>query len=141
MRSGTWVIRGTILVVAAIVSMQFGCGSNKAMKSGYGVPASEGTIKTSEGDNGNTILEIQVKHLAEPSRMASDATVYVVWVQSSDGARQNVGALTLNDNLEGTLKTVTPYRRFSVSVTPEPSGQVSQPTHQPVFTSEVDLSS
>jgi hypothetical protein len=107
------------------------------MHSGYGVPASEGTVNATEGDNGNTNLEIRVKHLAQPSQVASDATVYVVWVQPRNAPRQNVGALVLNDNLEGQLDTVTPHIQFTVSVTPEPSGHVEEPTHQPVFTAEV----
>jgi hypothetical protein len=69
--------------------------------------------------------------------MASDATVYVVWVQPRNTSRQNVGALVLNDNLEGSLNTVTPHSEFTLSVTPEPSGQVEVPTHQAVFTAEV----
>ena len=140
MRSGSRAFRSTILAAAALVGMQLGCGSNEAMQSGYGVPASEGTVNATESDNGNTKLEIRVKHLAEPSRVASDATVYVVWVQPSDAARQNVGALLLNDNLEGSLDTVTPHSRFSLSVTPEPNGQVAQPTHRSVFTAEVNRS-
>ena len=140
MRSRTWVLGSTVLAAAVLAGMQLGCSSPKAMQSGYGVPASEGTITATEGDNGNTKLEIQVKHLAEPSRVASDATVYVVWIQPRDGATQNVGALTLNDDLEGTLNTITPYRLFSVSVTPEPSGLGAKPTHAPVFTAEVDRS-
>ena len=108
------------------------------MVSGAGVPASEGTVKATSGDNGNTNLAIRVKHLAPPSKVSADATVYVVWIQPRNAAKQSVGALKLNDNLEGSLNTVTPHRRFLVMVTPEPSGQVAQPTHEPVFTSDVD---
>jgi hypothetical protein len=55
--------------------------------------------------------------------------------------RQNVGALTLDDDLEGVLETVTPHSRFLLSVTPEASGQVDQPRNPPVFTAQVDRSS
>jgi len=140
MRSRKSVIGGGMLAVAVLLGMQLGCNSTQDMRSGYGVPASEGTVNATEGENGNTNLEIKVKHLAQPSLVASDATVYVVWVQPRDAARQNVGALTLNDNLEGSLKTVTPHRQFTLTVTPEASGQLDQPRHQPVFTAEVDRS-
>jgi hypothetical protein len=80
----------------------------------------------------------RVKHLAPPSKMVSDATVYVVWIKPGDAAIQNVGALTLNENLEGRLDTVTPHRRFMVSVTPEPGARGAQPTHEAVFTSSVE---
>lgn len=108
------------------------------MVSGEGVPASQGTVEATAGANGNTNLEIRVKHLAPPEKVAADATVYVVWIQPRGAAHQSVGALRLNSDLEGTLATVTPHRRFLVMVTPEPSGQVAEPSHEPVFTSDVD---
>jgi len=108
------------------------------MVSAAGVPASEGTVKASGGENGNTNLAIHVKHLAPPSKVAPDATVYVVWLLPRNAEIQNIGALTLNDNLEGSLVTVTPHRRFRVTVTPEAGGRGAQPTHEPVFTSEVE---
>jgi len=138
MRSRKSFMGGSTLVVAVLLGMQLGCSSTQEMRSGYGVPASEGTVDATDGDNGNTNLEVRVKHLAQPWLLASDATVYVVWVQPPDASRQNVGALTLNDNLEGVLKTVTPHHQFMLSVTPEASGQVDQPRHQPVFTAKVD---
>ncbi len=140
MRSRKSVLGVWTVAVAVFLGTQLGCSSTQEMRSGYGVPASEGTVDATDGGNGNTDLEVRVKHLAQPWLVASDATVYVVWVQAPDATRQNVGALTLNDNLEGSLKTVTPHRQFMLSVTPEASGEVDQPRHQPVFTAKVDRS-
>lgn len=108
------------------------------MTSGSEVPASQGTVEASDEDNGNTNIAVKVKHLAPPSKVAADATIYVVWVRPRNAGIQNVGALSLNEDLEGTLNAVTPHRRFSLLVTPEASARVSQPTHAAVFTSEVD---
>jgi hypothetical protein len=125
------------LLVLASVSMA--CGSpTQPMQSGAGVPASEGTVRATDGDNGSTNVALRVKHLAPPAKVASDATVYVVWVRARNANRQNVGALKLNDDLEGSLDTTTPHRQFELSVTPEPSSRVAQPTHDPVFTSHVN---
>lgn len=145
MRTRTSIVRGFVLAVAlpavvALSGMQSGCSSPQKMRSASGVPASEGTVDATVGDNGNTNLAVRVKHLAAPSRMASEATVYVVWVQPPNANMQNVGALTLNDNLEGSLDTVTPQSRFWLSVTPEASGTAERPTHTAVFTAEVDVS-
>lgn len=125
-------------LITVLAGLQMGCAKNQAMISSADVPASEGTVRATAGDNGNTKLNVQVKHLAPPEKMASDATVYVVWIQAPNASKQNVGALTLNDNLEGTLETLTPHRRFEVTVTPEPSRGVAYPTHDPVFTASVD---
>ena len=128
------------LPFVTVSALQLGCKAAppQAMVSGAGVPASEGTVEATAADNGNTNVAIHVKHLAPPSKVAADATVYVVWIQPRNAPRQSVGALRVNDDLQGSLDTVTPHRRFLVMVTPEPSGQVAQPTHEPVFTSEVD---
>jgi len=131
--------------LAALLGTQLACEKimfwkkgPQPMESASSVPASEGTVKATLGDNGNTNLSIRVKHLAPPFKVQPDATVYVVWIQQPDQPRQNIGALTLNKDLEGRLDTVTPFRRFSVMVTPEPGGQVDQPSHEAVFTASVD---
>ncbi len=61
-----------------------------------------------------------------------------MWVQPRGGPPQNVGAMTLTENLEGSMETTTPHHRFTVLVTAEPGPQASQPTSAPVFTSEVE---
>jgi hypothetical protein len=131
--------------VAVLAVTQLGCqkmmfwrAKPQEMHSAAEAPASEGTVRVTAGENGNSKLSIRVKHLASPSRMSADSTVYVVWVQPREGERQNVGALTLNKDLEGSLETLTPHRRFTLSVTPEPSGQAASPSHEPVFTYEVE---
>lgn len=129
--------------IALLAGIHLGCGmlggkSEQTMNSSSTTPAAQGTVTASAGDNGNTELKVRVKHLAPPSKMVSDATVYVVWVQPEQAAIQNVGAMTLDDDLEGSLDTVTPHSRFKVTVTPEPGPRGSQPTNEPVFTSDVE---
>ena len=135
--------RKVLLAVAmplgiGLVSMLSGCNRPQTMVSGPGVPASQGTVKASKNDNGNTKIEVHVKHLAPPAKVAPDSSVYVVWLQPRDGAKLNIGALVLNRDLEGKLETTTPHRRFQISVTPEPGGHVEAPSHEPVFTTDVE---
>jgi hypothetical protein len=139
------VFLAVLPAAAALVGTQVGCQrmmfwreKPQEMHSTSDVSASEGTVRVAEGDNGNTKVFVRVKHLAPPSKLAADATVYVVWIQPREGETQNAGALTLNKDLEGSLDTLTPHRRFKLTVTPEPSGQVANPTHEPVFTYNVE---
>ncbi len=132
-------------LVVTLVGAQIGCQKMafwrykpQEMHSASGVPASEGTVRATTGENGNTRVSIRVKHLAPPSKVASGSTVYVVWFRPVDGDSQNVGALVLNKYLEGSLDTVTPHQRFLVSITPEPNGQAASPTNEPVFTYQVE---
>ena len=126
--------------IVALVGVLLGCATTQAMRSGPGVPASEGTVSTSAADNGNTNVTVRVEHLAPAWKVAADATVYVVWIQPRNdpaAAWQSVGAMSLDDDLDGTLDTVTSQNRFLVMVTPEPNGQVELPSHEAVLTADV----
>lgn len=129
-------------VLTAAMIFGAGCmtpaGIEHPMEASSNLPASEGVALVSEGPNGNTALRVKVKHLAMPQKVAEGAEVYVVWVTPHDGGRpQNVGVMTIDKDLEGSLNTVTPLKKFRVTVTPEMSGEVQEPTHDPVFTSDV----
>ena len=102
-----------------------------------GNTSGEGTVQAEVGNNGNTDIELRVKHLSEPSKVESDSSVYVVWLKPHDAAIQNLGALVVDDDLVGRFDTTTPHRAFRLSVTPEPSARMNAPSHAAVFTSEV----
>ena len=110
------------------------------LKSSPEILAAEGVVTATRGANGNTTLVIRVKHLAPASKVAPDAQVYVVWVEPDGGHPQNVGVLTVDSDLQGTLTTITPHTHFKVLITPEPNGQVDSPSHDEVFSSEVERS-
>ena len=150
MKSRTSIVRplaylAVVPAIAALVGMQLGCeklmfwrSKPQEMHSAAGIPAGEGTVRVSTADNGNTKVALRVKHLAPPSKIAPDTTVYIVWIQPQGGDKQNVGALVLNKDLEGSLDTLTPHHRFLISVTPEPNSQAAQPSHEPVFSYSVE---
>lgn len=132
------------LALAAMASSQLACGlfgsddTPATMRSSDKVPAAQGTVQISDAGNGNSGVAIRVKHLAPPSKIAPDATTYLVWIEPRNGAPQSVGAMTMDENLQGSLDVVTPHQRFRIIVTPEPSAQVSTPSHEPVFTYDVE---
>jgi len=115
-----------------------GCAKNEQMMVASGeTPAAEGKVTTEEGDNGNTAVRVEVKHLAPASRVAPDATTYVVWVHPLGQSIQNVGALKLDDDLVGRLELVTSHKTFRIIVTPEAQATLSTPSHRAVFTVDV----
>lgn len=118
----------------------FGGGKTKQpMTASAENTSGQGTLETSMDENGNTQVELLVKHLSTPSKVAAGASVYVVWIRPYNGSIQNVGALQVSDDLVGKFNTRTPHRAFTLLVTPEPSARMSQPTHDAVFTSEVTM--
>ena len=117
----------------------FGSSSKKPMSASAVNTSGQGTVETRLDSNGNTEVELLVKHLSEPSKVASDASTYVVWIRPHNGNAQNVGALQVSEDLVGKFNTTTPHRAFTLMVTPEPSARMSQPTHDAVFTTEIAM--
>lgn len=122
------------------MSVSAGCApTTYHLQSSQQVLAAIGTVKVSSGENGNTKVHVSVQHLAPPQKVAPTATTYVVWARPNvTGATpQNIGALNVDDDLEGELHTVTPLQSFALVITPEPSSQAMAPTNPPVLTVNV----
>ena len=61
----------------------------------------------------------------------------MVWVQPSGGAPQNMGALKVDEDLRGTLATVTPLKSFDVFITLETSATVQEPSAENVLSASI----
>lgn len=134
----THVPRSAFFLLVALAPQ--GCASGPtSMTSAASVPASEGTVEATEGENGNTDIRILVKNLAQPGRVADGATTYVVWLRRNDESEpRNIGGMQVDDELVGSFRTSTPFKRFSVMITPEKNAQVRVPSHDAVFSSRVE---
>lgn len=100
------------------------------------VPAATATAELTQDDNGNTIVDLKVKHLAKPENLTPPRSVYVVWIQprdGSDGSPIKQGQLLVNSNLEGEFKSPTTYKAFDIFVTAEDSSSVTQPKGEEVL--------
>jgi len=133
------VRRAITLVVASVALLGLAACSHEpsgpqpvTLAASDKVPAAQGEFVLAQSADGNTKIHLAVEHMAPASRVASGATTYVVWVKplASDGKPQNVGALQVNQDLQGTLDSVTPLKSFEVFVTPEASASVQQPSGQ-----------
>ena len=104
-------------------------------------PAARGNVSLADAGNGNTSLHVEVHHLAEPQKLTASATTFVVWAQSvaASATPQNLGAMSVDGNLDGQLTTVTPLRNFDVFITAEPSATVSEPSGHPLLSTRVSL--
>lgn len=111
-----------------------GFGSRASMNTSPVIPAAEGSVKFGKAPNGNTSIDLTVKHLANPEKLTPPAHNYVVWLRANkDAAAQNIGALTVDKNLTGKLTTVAALHGFELFITAEGSGQVQSPTGQPLL--------
>ncbi len=115
-----------LLALAAVLS---GCTGAQKLSASSTIPAAEGHLDCGKAANDNTSVDLKVKHLANPERLTPPASTYVVWIRTDKTAiPQNIGALTVDNDLTGRLKTVTPQRHFELFLTAEASGQVETPT-------------
>ena len=122
-----------LLVLAALV-FAVGCGKKHVtMNPASSVPAASASAVLTHDSNGNTIVDLKVKHLAKPENLTPPKSIYVVWIQPRGGAPLKQGQLQVNDKLEGEFKSPTTYKTFDIFVTAEDSGDVSQPTGQEVL--------
>lgn len=111
------------------------------MTASANVPAATGTVKAkTDKANGNTIFEIKVSHLANPSSLTPPANVYVVWVRPRGGDATIQGAIGLDKNLNGELKAVTTLKEFDLFITAEQSATVTVPSDVVILQAHVSLS-
>lgn len=125
------------LILGLVLIWPFGGGKNVKMMAGTDTPAAQGTINVRHGDNHNTKLDIKVHALAQPSSLHPPANVYVVWVQPPGQNPKNAGEIAVNNNLDGELKAVTPYKRFKVFITAEQNAQAESPQGPQVLSADV----
>ena len=120
-----------------------GCSSMKTkgkheLQNSSALPAASGKVEAKEGKNGNTELSVKVEHLARPSALQNPANTYVVWVEDrQSGNLANLGALKVDDNLNGRLDAVTPFKDFDVFLTPEAQPAIAQPSGERVLWTQV----
>lgn len=127
---------------AAVGLLMAACASGPPMSvvTSSAVPAAEARVDA-KVQGANTLVTIEVEHMAQPNRIDPGANVYVVWAEPLDtmsGEPQNIGVLTVDKKLEGKLQTLTPLRQFSVFVTAEPSGIVQRPSGERLIVAQVD---
>jgi hypothetical protein len=102
-------------------------------------PAAAGTVSTSNDRNGNTEIEVKVKHMATPQSLTPPAQNYLVWVQPRGQQAELLGALRINaDSLEGSLKGTTTYKDFDVLVTAENSTKPDVPSDAVILKGTVE---
>ena len=96
-----------------------------------------GTLKTEKSDNQNVKLDLQVRHMPEPSAIDPAYKTYVVWLRPAGSQDwKNMGALRINEGREGRLQAVTPHPSFDVQVTAEPESTVSLPSNAVILTGQ-----
>ncbi len=127
--------RVTFTVCALVVAMLVlsSCGTTKYnFSTSSAVPAAEGTVKVKKDGNSNYKIELDVMRLAEASRLSPPKQMYVVWMETEQNGRKNIGQLKtssafLSNTLKSSLSTVSSFKPTGFFITAEDDANVSYP--------------
>jgi hypothetical protein len=101
-------------------------------------PAAEGKVITDTDRNGNTGVQVQVKHMATPQSLTPAKQGYLVWVQPRGKDPELLGTLRVNENLEGSLTATTPHKEFDIFVTAEDTMKPETPSSTVVLKGTIE---
>lgn len=101
-------------------------------------PAAEGKVITDNDRNGNTGVDVQVKHMATPQSLTPPKQTYLVWVQPRGKDPELLGAIRVNDGLEGSLKATTTYKDFDILITAEDNMKPEMPSGMVILKGTVE---
>ena len=124
----------SIVTAAFLMGTLAGCASGPRLSSGPALSKAEARISFKKTADLGTRITLKVRNLVEPEDLNPPGYAYVAWVQGDrEAPPQNVGALAVDDDRRGELKTITPLHDFELFVTAEASSDVAQPTGPPLL--------
>jgi hypothetical protein len=139
---GLWIIGGLagLLAFTGCSSMMGKKGESWTLSVSPKTPAAEGHVHVTAAKDGNQTVAIEVEHMATPDKAFSGATVYVAWlIPPGGGPPQNLGILSIGEDLKGKLTAITPYKMFDILVTAEAQPNVTAPSGDRVMSATVHV--
>jgi hypothetical protein len=129
------MVRINSIAAAVILMGTFaGCESGPRLIRAPALAKAKGSASFKKTSDHGTRIVLVVRNLAEPENLNPPGYSYVAWVQGDrEAPPHNVGALVVDDEQQGELRTLTPLRDFELFVTAEPSSDVAQPTGPPLL--------
>lgn len=118
-----------ILVTGILLSS---CATKYAFNTSSVVPAAEGSVKVKKDKNNNYNIDLSVKRLADPKRLNPPKNIYVVWMETEQDSRKNIGQLKTSSGLfsgtlKSSLKTVSSFKPISFFITAEENADIQYP--------------
>lgn len=133
-------MKSIFVLVLFLFVWPFSSAKTYHMVASSSVPAASGIVSVKKGSpNRNTELDVKVSNLAAPSKLSPSANVYILWVRPIGGAAANAGAISVNKNLDGELKTVTTSKNCDVFITAEQNATVTSPEGPEVLQAHISL--
>ena len=128
----------TLLVICALLLLT-SCAKKLRFATSTVVPAAEGRVKYKKDDNNNYSIDVDIKNLANPTKLVPPKNTYVLWMETEQSSVQNLGQIVsssglFSSTLKASLNAVTPYKPRSFFITGEESPTVTYPSTQVILT-------
>lgn len=135
----TTSLLGSLLLLLSLV----GCGGPLRYEIGSNAkaPGADAVIVADvKAEQNQTTLDIEVKNLAPPGRVAAGAMVFVVWQRASSQVPwTRIGGLNYEeDSRDGTFHGSVPETAFDLQVTAEKALDVASPSPDAVLSQRVN---
>ena len=127
-----------LVVVSALVCLFVagGCATPLGFEPSSMLPAVDPKARISYDDNENSLIEIEIEHMAQPSRLNPPRLVYVVWAEPEEGRILPLGQLRVNNNRKGVFNGVTALERFRILISAEHDPRVTEPSEPLMLVSD-----
>lgn len=124
-------------MLCAFLLVGAGCSQRVEFIGSPTVPAAAAEAKVSRDRNNNSQIDLRVRYLAPPENLTPPKSLYVVWVEGSQGRIMNMGQMNVDRNRRGSFKGVTPLSEFRILITAEDIAVATQPSEQVMLRTEV----
>jgi len=128
----------TLFLVLSLLLAVAAWGREDKLTNTGAAPAAMGKVITDNDRNGNTGVEVEVKHMAAPQSLSPAKTAYVVWVQPKGKEAEVLGFLRVNEDLEGSLRATTTYKDFDIFITAEDTTKPTVPSGMVILKGAVE---
>ena len=143
------------LAIAIVAGVAFCACSGPRLRKSADLAEAQAIVKFKKTRDAETRIDLVIKHLKQPEEMVPPGYLYVAWVRGDKVApgpldyaawvrgdkgvpAVNIGALQLNKDLTGELRTVIPLHRFDFFVTVESAPDIGAPTGAPLLWSRYE---
>ncbi|MDF2187892.1 hypothetical protein [Paraflavitalea sp. CAU 1676] len=130
---------GIFFSIILVIMAAQGCAKKVNFQTSQIAPAATGEVKIKKEQNANYKVEVSIRHLAPPDKLATSRKFYIVWAELSDANTRNLGIIKsssrfLSSTLKGSLTAVVPSKPKKVFITAETESTVTQPGFPIVLT-------
>lgn len=91
-------------------------------------PAADGKVKVRVDQNQNTLVELELEHIAPAEKLWPPKSVYVVWAEDTEGGIFQLGQLRVNRKRKASFKGTTALERFRLVITAEDEPWPEEPS-------------